>query len=111
MCRDLNDCGQDHPDVGPRPLEARHTHTVNQLYPLPATRRLMTFFMTAAAIMNQIDTTIANVVLPHIQGSTSASRERIARVLSIVRVVTCAMVFLLRRPARADAPNPPTVAE
>ncbi|WP_067733992.1 DHA2 family efflux MFS transporter permease subunit [Novosphingobium naphthalenivorans] len=42
----------------------------------------MTFFVMAAAIMNQIDTTIANVALPHIQGSTSASREQITWVLT-----------------------------
>ncbi len=36
----------------------------------------------AAAIMNQIDTTIANVALPHIQGTTSASREQISWVLT-----------------------------
>lgn len=42
----------------------------------------MTFFVMAAAIMNQVDTTIANVALPHIQGSTSASREEITWVLT-----------------------------
>jgi len=42
----------------------------------------MTFFVMAAAIMNQVDTTIANVALPHIQGSTSASREQITWVLT-----------------------------
>lgn len=36
----------------------------------------------AAAIMNMIDTTIANVALPHMQGSTSASREEITWVLT-----------------------------
>ncbi|HKR91287.1 DHA2 family efflux MFS transporter permease subunit [Novosphingobium sp.] len=42
----------------------------------------MSFFVMAAAIMNQIDTTIANVALPYIQGSTSASREQITWVLT-----------------------------
>ena len=42
-----------------------------------ATRRLMTFFVMSAAVMNQVGTTIANVALPHIRGSTSASREEI----------------------------------
>ena len=51
-------------------------------YPPPAQRRLIVFFSMAAAIMNQIDTTIANVALPHMQGSTSASREQIAWVLT-----------------------------
>ncbi|MDE8654421.1 DHA2 family efflux MFS transporter permease subunit [Novosphingobium album (ex Liu et al. 2023)] len=55
---------------------------MTQHYMPPATRRLMTFFVMAAAIMNQVDTTIANVALPHIQGSTSASREQITWVLT-----------------------------
>jgi len=42
----------------------------------------MTFFVLAAAIMNQVDTTIANVALPHIQGSISASREQATWVLT-----------------------------
>jgi DHA2 family multidrug resistance protein len=51
-------------------------------YPPPAQRRLIVIFSMAAAIMNQIDTTIANVALPHMQGTTSASREQIAWVLT-----------------------------
>jgi DHA2 family multidrug resistance protein len=51
-------------------------------YPPPAIRRLITFFVMSAAIMNQLDTTIANVALPHMQGSTSASREQITWVLT-----------------------------
>lgn len=47
-----------------------------------AQRRLLTFFMMAAAVMNQVDVTIANVAMPHIQGSTSASREQIGWVLT-----------------------------
>ncbi len=48
----------------------------------PAKRRLITVFIMGAAVMNQIDTTIANVALPHIQGATSASREQIGWVLT-----------------------------
>ncbi len=55
---------------------------MNQPYLPLAQRRLMTFFVMASAIMNQVDTTIANVALPHIQGSTSASREQITWVLT-----------------------------
>jgi DHA2 family multidrug resistance protein len=55
---------------------------MSQAYPQPAARRLIVIFSMAAAIMNQIDTTIANVALPHMQGSTSASREQIAWVLT-----------------------------
>ncbi len=51
-------------------------------YPPPVQRRLITLFAMAAAIMNVIDTTIANVALPHMQGSTSASREEITWVLT-----------------------------
>jgi DHA2 family multidrug resistance protein len=51
-------------------------------YPFPAQRRLIVIFTMAAAIMNQIDTTIANVALPHMQGTTSASREQISWVLT-----------------------------
>ena len=47
-----------------------------------ARRRLIMIFIMAAAVMNQVDTTIANVALPHIQGSTSASREQIGWVLT-----------------------------
>ncbi|MFA7603457.1 MAG: DHA2 family efflux MFS transporter permease subunit [Novosphingobium sp.] len=55
---------------------------MTQSYPPLARRRLIVLFSMAAAIMNQIDTTIANVALPHMQGSTSASREQIAWVLT-----------------------------
>ncbi|MBW8754147.1 MAG: DHA2 family efflux MFS transporter permease subunit [Sphingomonadales bacterium] len=55
---------------------------MTQAFPPPAQRRLIVFFSMAAAIMNQIDTTIANVALPHMQGTTSASREQIAWVLT-----------------------------
>jgi len=48
----------------------------------PAIRRLITVFIMGAAVMNQVDTTIANVALPHIQGATSASREQIGWVLT-----------------------------
>lgn len=50
---------------------------------LPQTQRnLITVSIMAAAIMNQVDTTIANVALPHMQGTTSASREQISWVLT-----------------------------
>lgn len=55
---------------------------MTQALPSPAQRRLIVIFSMAAAIMNQIDTTIANVALPHMQGTTSASREQIAWVLT-----------------------------
>jgi DHA2 family multidrug resistance protein len=55
---------------------------MSENYPPPATRRLITLFTMSAAIMNMIDTTIANVALPHMQGTTSASREEITWVLT-----------------------------
>jgi DHA2 family multidrug resistance protein len=48
----------------------------------PGRRRLITIFIMASAVMNQVDVTIANVALPHIQGSISASREQIGWVLT-----------------------------
>jgi DHA2 family multidrug resistance protein len=51
-------------------------------YPDPTTRTLIMLSTMCAAVMNQVDTTIANVALPHMQGSTSASREQITWVLT-----------------------------
>ena len=43
---------------------------------------MITVSVMAAAVMNQVDTTIANVALPHMQGTTSASRDQITWVLT-----------------------------
>ncbi len=51
-------------------------------YPDTTTRRFITFSVMAATIMNALDSTIANVALPHIQGSVSASQEEITWVLT-----------------------------
>lgn len=51
-------------------------------YPPEGQRRLITLFTLAAAFMTQLDATIANVALPHMQASTSASREQITWVLT-----------------------------
>jgi DHA2 family multidrug resistance protein len=45
-------------------------------------RGLITVSIMLATIMNSLDTTIANVALPHIQGSVSASQEQISWVLT-----------------------------
>lgn len=45
-------------------------------------RRWTTVFVMCAAIMNMLDTTIANVALPEMQGTTGASREEITWVLT-----------------------------
>src|ERR1700704_2881317 len=42
----------------------------------------ITISIMLATIMNSLDTTIANVALPHIQGSVSASSEQITWVLT-----------------------------
>ena len=51
-------------------------------YPDPVTRAFITLSVMAATIMNALDSTIANVALPHIQGSVSASQEEITWVLT-----------------------------
>ena len=51
-------------------------------FPPLAKRRLITVFALTGAFMTQLDATIANVALPHMQASTSASREQIAWVLT-----------------------------
>lgn len=64
---------------------------MSEAHPAPARRGLITIFLLIAAVMNQVDITIANVALPHMQGSTSASREQIAWVLTsyIVAAAIC----------------------
>jgi DHA2 family multidrug resistance protein len=59
-------------------------------YPPPLTRNLITLFTLSGSFMTQLDTTIANVALPHMQAATSASREQITWVLTsyIVMVAT-----------------------
>ena len=41
-------------------------------YPDTTTRWFITFSVMAATIMNAVDSTLAHVALPHIQGSVSA---------------------------------------
>src|ERR1700688_3088449 len=45
-------------------------------------RGLMTATIICACVMQGVDTTIANVALPHIQGSMSASQDQISWVLT-----------------------------
>ena len=60
-------------------------------YPEPGVRRLITASAMAATVMNTLDSTIANVALPHIQGSVSASADEISWVLTsyIVAAAIC----------------------
>ncbi|WP_395397929.1 DHA2 family efflux MFS transporter permease subunit [Novosphingobium sp. BL-8A] len=61
------------------------------LYPEPGIRRLVTVSVMAATVMNSLDSTIANVALPHIQGSVAASADEISWVLTsyIVAAAIC----------------------
>ena len=52
--------------------------------------------------MTQLDTTIANVALPHMQASTSASREQITWVLTSY-IIMAAIFTPLTRLARRRA--------
>jgi len=50
--------------------------------PTAGTRRLITISVMSASLMISLDTTIANVALPHIQGSVSASQDEISWMLT-----------------------------
>jgi MFS transporter, DHA2 family, multidrug resistance protein len=50
--------------------------------PLSGNRAAITACVSLATLMQALDTTIANVALPHIQGSVSASQDQIAWVLT-----------------------------
>jgi DHA2 family multidrug resistance protein len=48
----------------------------------PLHTRMITFSIMAATIMQALDTTIANVALPHMQGSLNATQEQVSWVLT-----------------------------
>ncbi|MBA2932612.1 DHA2 family efflux MFS transporter permease subunit [Sphingomonas sp. CGMCC 1.13654] len=52
------------------------------IIPSAGARRAITVSVMLAAMMNSLDTTIANVALPHIQGSVAASADEISWVLT-----------------------------
>jgi DHA2 family multidrug resistance protein len=56
-----------------------------------ATRTAITFCVTLATLMQALDTTIANVALPYIQGSVAASQDQIAWVLTSYIVAAAIM--------------------
>ena len=56
-----------------------------------ANRPLIVLSIMTATIMNSLDTTIANVALPHIQGSVSASADQITWVLTSYIVASAIM--------------------
>ena len=57
-------------------------------------RRLITVSVMLASIMSSLDTTIANVALPRIQGSVSATQDQITWVLTSYIVATAIMTPL-----------------
>ncbi|HEY2178894.1 MAG TPA: DHA2 family efflux MFS transporter permease subunit [Caulobacteraceae bacterium] len=59
-----------------------------------ANRVPITVSLMLATVMNSLDTTIANVALPHIQGSVSASSDQIAWVLTSYLIATAIMTPL-----------------
>ena len=59
-----------------------------------ANRVPITASLMLAAIMNTLDSTIANVALPHMQGSFSASQDQMAWVLTSYIVATAVMTPL-----------------
>ncbi|MCC7200048.1 MAG: DHA2 family efflux MFS transporter permease subunit [Gammaproteobacteria bacterium] len=67
----------------------------------PAARRLLVASLMCATVMYTLDTTIANVALPHMQGSVQASQEQIAWVLTsyivLSAIVTPLTGFLAQR--------------
>src|SRR5271170_3362068 len=54
----------------------------------------ITISIMLATVMNSLDTTIANVALPHIQGSVSASQDQITWVLTSYIVAAAIMTPL-----------------
>jgi DHA2 family multidrug resistance protein len=59
-----------------------------------ANRGFITASIMAAALMQTLDTTIANVALPHIQGSVSASQDQVTWVLTFYIVAAAIMTPL-----------------
>lgn len=59
----------------------------------PGVKTALTFAVMLAAIMQMIDTTIANVALPHMQGSLSATQEQLAWVLTSYIVASAIMTL------------------
>ncbi|MGE0337591.1 MAG: MFS transporter, partial [Gammaproteobacteria bacterium] len=57
----------------------------------PLERGLITVSIMLATIMQAIDTTIANVALPHMQGSLSATQDQISWVLTSYIVAAAIM--------------------
>lgn len=61
-------------------------------YPAGAQRLFVTFSVMLATIMQALDTTIANVALPHMQGSMGATQDQISWVLT--SYIVAAAIFM-----------------
>ena len=59
--------------------------------PVVPNRSLIVLCIMTATVMNSLDTTIANVALPHMQGSVSASQDQISWVLTSYIVAAAIM--------------------
>jgi DHA2 family multidrug resistance protein len=64
------------------------------VYPDPVTRRFITLSTMMATVMSALDSTIANVALPHIQGSVGASQDEITWVLTSYIVASAIVIPL-----------------
>src|SRR5665213_2457433 len=62
--------------------------------PPPLNRGMITATVICACVLQGIDTTIANVALPHIQGSMSAAQDQISWVLTSYIVLSAIMMPL-----------------
>src|SRR5215470_1319342 len=60
----------------------------------PVNRTLITASVMAASIMQAIDTTIANIALPHMQGTLSGTQDQMVWVLTSYIVATAVMTPL-----------------
>src|SRR3954467_5329621 len=69
-------------------------HNVDALAPeqKPPHRGLITVSVMLATIMQALDTTIANVALPHMQGSMGATQDQISWVLT--SYIVAAVIFM-----------------
>jgi DHA2 family multidrug resistance protein len=76
------------------PRRPRTTSAPAHFMPSPAHRRLITASIMLATIMQALDSTIANVALPHMQGSLSAASDTITWVLTSYIIAAAIMTPL-----------------
>src|SRR5690606_15011615 len=59
----------------------------------PSMKKVITFSIMLATIIQVLDTTIANVALPHMMGSLSATQDQVAWVLTSYIVASAIMTL------------------